>query len=878
MDNLETVFRTAGLDPFKPLERKPVPNVQPIYHGADYRIAIIGEAPGANETAAGQPFVGASGQLLDGLLARANINRAACFVGNVCQIQPPGNNIAKFPWESKEIQQGLAVLREDLAKFQPNLCILLGNTPLRAAQGHLQHKVTDMRGTVFRCQVQGSPMENTKCMATYHPAAVLRNYAWKRIVEFDLQRARIHGTHNNLTIPNRLFDVSLTADQICEKLSEIMQKRQTVAIDIEGYLNAMSCISVATSDSYCFIIPFSKLNGGNYWSPDDEQKIWYMLSRFLADPNVGKILQNSLYDNFVLAFGHRCPIINVIDDTMLKHWELFCELEKGLGFQASIYTNEPYYKYQRDSRTSLKEFWEYCCRDSAVTFEINERLDATLTPQAKEHYRFNVQMLRPLLYMEMRGMIFDSEAAQNRSRDIIEQLSLYQHRLNLCFGAVPTKQDVRDKCCYKRDPSRLKTGVEPALLAYLDKPELTEAEQGRMSLLAKVGVNVESPAQLAKLLYEQAGYPVQYKKDPKTGKQSVSTDVLSLLTIYRKHPDPIIRSILRMRALSTEHSTLKASCDKDGRMRSGFNVVGTETGRLTCYASPTGNGYNLQTATKSHRHFFRADPGYWFFQVDLSGADGWTVAAHCARLGDPTMLDDYKYGIKPAKVLALLYEHGPRINNIPRVELKEMCKTVDTDDWRYFAYKRVQHGTNYGMGERTMAAQILKDSYHLTGKPVYVEPRFCKQIQSLYLTRYGAVNKWHRWVQDQIHTKGYLVSASGHKRWFFGRRNDIQTFKSAYSDEPQQNTTYAINLAIFRLWTDEWNRVEVGGTTKLIVEPLHQVHDAVCGQFPKDRTEECVAALRRWLNNTLVIADQPIVIPYEGGYGPSWGELKEGTI
>ncbi len=87
------------------------------------------------------------------------------------------------------------------------------------------------------------------------------------------------------------------------------------------------------------------------------------------------------------------------------------------------------------------------------------------------------------------------------------------------------------------------------------------------------------------------------------------------------------------------------TADPDGRVRCSYNVVGTDTGRLSCQGSPTGSGMNLQTVTKKLRHLFLADPGYHFFQCDLAGADGWTVAAECASLGDPTMLNDYLAGI-----------------------------------------------------------------------------------------------------------------------------------------------------------------------------------------------------------------------------------------
>jgi len=71
------------------------------------------------------------------------------------------------------------------------------------------------------------------------------------------------------------------------------------------------------------------------------------LARVLEDPNIPKILQNSLYDTFVLHWSYHIRVRNVVDDTMLKHWSLYAELKKSLALQTSIYTREPYYKFMR---------------------------------------------------------------------------------------------------------------------------------------------------------------------------------------------------------------------------------------------------------------------------------------------------------------------------------------------------------------------------------------------------------------------------------------------------------------------------------------------------------------------------------------------------
>jgi len=104
------------------------------------------------------------------------------------------------------------------------------------------------------------------------------------------------------------------------------------------------------------------------------------------------------------------------------------------------------------------------------------------------------------------------------------------------------------------------------------------------------------------------------------------------------------------------------------------------------------------------------------------------------------------------------------------------------------------------------------------------------------------------------------------------------TWKEYLADEPQENTTYATNLALYNLWNDPDNR----NGSSLRIEPLHQVHDALIGQFRIEDTAFAVAKLHAWFANPLRIANVEITIPFEGAYGPSWGELGEkyggGTI
>lgn len=789
-----------------------VPNEHPSI-SLDYRLAIIGEAPGADEEKMGKPFVGTSGRLLHALLSQNQILRSSCFLGNIAQTRPNENKIENFAWNGPEIQGGLAALKEDLAAFDPNACLLLGATPLRAAG--IDFNVSSYRGTIFQCRDTDSPFFGRKCISTVHPAFVLRSYDFLPLFAFDITRAKEESFTPHYQCPQRLLEVELSVSQICDRLDAIPDG-SLVSLDIEGGVQqGITCVGIALSASHSFIV--NVLDFGD----DEKVRILKALSRILANPRIRKVLQNSLYDNFCLAWKWKMPILGVEHDTMLSGWEIYPELPKGLDTQSSIYTKEPYYKFQRKVNDKLTHY-RYCCTDAAVTYEIHEKHSTILTKRANDHYRFNMDLLPSVHYMELRGIRYDIEKAKARLVEVNGKMAELSKDIDKHAG-------------------------EP--------------------------LNPNSPKQMIKCLYTKLGFEPQYKKEHGRRTTSLTADVEALLNLAKSNPEGIINSILKWRVLEGQRKQLEILPDADGRIRCGYNLVGTETGRLSCYESPTGNGTNLQTIMKKNRDLFVADPDHYFFQCDLSGADGWTVAAHCTKLGDPTMQQDYEAQIKPARVIAAMHTHGFSIAPLPIPELKAAIARTKINEGLYFTCKRVQHGSNYQMGKNTMSTVILKDFWKLEGEIIYVTPKECEALQSLYLRgRYKGITKWHDWVKRELERTRTLGCASGHVRTFFGRPGDLETLKAALSHEPQANTTYATNLALHKLWHDSDNRRSDG---TLIIEPLHQVHDALCGQFPKPKLEWALAKIRSYFANPLSIANQQLTIPFEGYYGASWGELKE---
>ena len=140
---------------------------------------FVGEAPGAEEDAKGEPFVGQAGRLLDNMLAALGMRRGAnVYIANVLKCRPP-NNRAPEPLEAEACRP---YLERQIALLQPKLIIALGKSAAMQLL-NVDASIASLRGRVHR--YQGVPL-----IVTYHPAYLLRNLPDKAKAWEDLLFAR----------------------------------------------------------------------------------------------------------------------------------------------------------------------------------------------------------------------------------------------------------------------------------------------------------------------------------------------------------------------------------------------------------------------------------------------------------------------------------------------------------------------------------------------------------------------------------------------------------------------------------------------------------------------------------------------------------------
>jgi DNA polymerase len=141
-------------------------------------LLVVGEAPGVEEDRSGRPFVGPAGQLLDKMLAAIGFRRNEVFICNVLKCRPPGN---RDPL-ADEVASCRPYLRRQVELIEPKAICAFGRF---AAQTLLDRDVSlgRLRGATH--DFMGIPV-----VATYHPAALLRNTQWKRPAWDDLKLLR----------------------------------------------------------------------------------------------------------------------------------------------------------------------------------------------------------------------------------------------------------------------------------------------------------------------------------------------------------------------------------------------------------------------------------------------------------------------------------------------------------------------------------------------------------------------------------------------------------------------------------------------------------------------------------------------------------------
>lgn len=385
-----------------------------------------------------------------------------------------------------------------------------------------------------------------------------------------------------------------------------------------------------------------------------------------------------------------------------------------------------------------------------------------------------------------------------------------------------------------------------------DKLDFLERNLDRIVLegVGMPGFNWRSPADLQTLFYTKLEIPAITR----FGRPTVDRGAREKLEQYTIAKS-IVAHLNALADIGKKISVLKTSIDPDGRIRTSYNIAGTDTGRFSSSFSEFGTGGNLQNIEESIRPIFIADPGYKWAKCDAKSGESFVVGAIEWNLfNDGRYLEACESG-DPHTAVARICWPGLGWTG----DLKKDKAIAETLYYRHYTHrfmcKKLGHGSNYGGRPDTLAAQ--------TKLPEAV----VKAFQPLYFSAFPAHQEWHEWVPRQLASKGYLTSVGGRRRWFFGRRTDPDTIRAALAYDPQETLARVVNQAMLHVWRHFPD-----------VSIMMHDHDALTFQYPEDQEDEILATLLPALVQPITLRNGRILaIPYDCEVGWNKGHYDERT-
>ena len=560
------------------------------------------------------------------------------------------------------------------------------------------------------------------------------------------------------------------------------------AVDVETRQGYHDCVGIAVSETEAICIPWAGLTTPTYWLEGEEVELNYLLTEFLHHKNCFQIGQNYWYD--MQYFWRDLAIkARASADTMVQQHVLFAGMDKNLAFLSSLYTKV--YKYWKDEGAFHKgktnrEHWIYNCKDCCYTFEVYNtflKIYETAPQTLQEAYRFQLEETLPVLVNIMnRGVKADRKEKSRLSKELG---GLCQH----------LKEEI----------------------------DFTVGEP----------FNQNSPKQMQKLFYDLFQMPKQY--DPKTKRLTTGASALKMFSEKFSLLRPIILRLNEYSKLNKIRTTvIDSKLDTDNRLRTSYNLCGTDSYRLSSSKNVFGSGTNHQFITKGGktasgrvipncRSLFIPDPGYTFFDIDLDSADLRVVVAISGASGLQQMLSE---GLKPYVVMMNEYHHTTNKTKY---------------DKEYITFKAFAHSYHYIASEKGQAERLGLLIHEVS------------KLRKWYKDRNPEIAQWHRELKNQVYKRGWIENIFGYRKYVFNK--DAPTLMQIMAAwEPQSTVGLVINRGMVKI-DNAYTR------GKLPVEILLQVHDSLAGQYPTNESW-CKEEIKRYCEMELPY-DIPITIPVD---------------
>ncbi len=543
---------------------------------ANARLMLVGESPGVSELRKGIPFVddAPSGSVLWQTLKPLGIEPDDVFTTNALACHPPGKK------DQSKLAQGCRACNSRLLNevdLAPRDVILaLGNAAMWALTNNYNLKITQDRGKLIP-----SDFARHGIIPVLHPAALLRGTGSYRQFREDLTYAveLVNGGEPKVPIEPTIC-IHTNAEDV-RAISDVLVKFPYISADLETTglnrrTNSILALGVAVKPEEVHVIPPSLIEHAR---------------KLLEHPHPRWIWHSGKFDaGFLHEVGLPCK---VDEDTLLLSYAL----DENPGIHdlescASDVLGAPDYKYLTDPYKEKDGSFSNMPFDLLCKYRLAP--DVSYTLQLFHKLRARVKANKHLEKLYTKTLIPASE--------LLEWVESNGIHINQKQVAV----------------------VKEKLTAEVNSGEL------KLQELAGYAINPRSPAQIAKLLYDELHLPKRHGRS--TGK-----DVLKKLP---KHAVVVALQDYRIKhkRLSTyitgKKQGVEANLEADGRVHTTYLIHGTPTGRLASRAP------NLQNIPReaSIRNIFVAAPGYILLEPDLNQAE---IRSLAQLSGDPELLAIY---------------------------------------------------------------------------------------------------------------------------------------------------------------------------------------------------------------------------------------------
>ena len=365
--------------------------------------------------------------------------------------------------------------------------------------------------------------------------------------------------------------------------------------------------------------------------------------------------------------------------------------------------------------------------------------------------------------------------------------------------------------------------------------------------------NPNSTLQLRKLMFDFLGLQPTGKKTG-TGADSTDAEVLKDLAEQSEIPALILDIRQKSKIKNTYLDKIIPQLDRDSRLRTGFNLHSTTSGRLS--SSGKLNMQQLPRDNPTVKGCIKAAPGHKIVSMDLTTAEVY-VAAVLAK--DTALIEVFRSGGNFHSAIA------HKVFRLPC----EVDQVAELFPMQRQAAKAVTFGIMYGAGANKISEQVSKDS----GKPF--SRNEAQEVINEYFKEFHKLKAWIEDNQKFIQQNGFVYS-------FFGRKRRLPNVNSTDKGIQSHSIRSGLNFLVQSVASD----INLLGAIDMEVylkannmksRIFALVHDSILAEVPEDEVDAYTEALRKYiqLDRGLSIPGCPVGCDFEVGDDYSMGKFEK---